>query len=147
SKDMVLGCYYLTMDPSVEIVTTPENAERFRSIDAILSAETRVGIAERSNGYYFVQNRQVPGMVLFHDITEEDDTGRIRTVESAIDRTIRAVIEGEVDCMLANAYEMQKYMQKKKLGDKLEIANLHERRKVIDMDEVEYLYRLGMVNL
>jgi DNA-directed RNA polymerase subunit beta' len=147
SKDMVLGCYYLTMDPSVEIITTPERAERFRSIDAILSPQNRVGIAERSNGYYFIQNRQVPGAVLFHDITEEDDTGRTRTVESAIDRTIRAVIEGEVDCMLANAYEMQKYMQKKKLGDKLVIANLHERRKVIDMDEVEYLYRLGMVNL
>jgi DNA-directed RNA polymerase subunit beta' len=147
SKDMVLGCYYLTMDPSVEIVTTPQQAERFRSIEAISSAENRVGIAERSNGYYFIQNRQVPGAVLFHDITEEDDTGRTRTVESAIDRTIRAVLEGEVDCMLANAYEMQKYMEKKKLTDKLVIANLHERRKVIDMDEVEYLYRLGMVNL
>ena len=31
-------------------------------------------------------------------------------------------------------------------GD-LEITNLHERRVVVDMDEVEYLYRLGLVDL
>jgi DNA-directed RNA polymerase subunit beta' len=147
SKDMVLGCYYLTMDPTVEIITTPDKADRFREISAIADPANRVGIANRSNGYYYIQNRFVPGMVLFNDITEEDDTGRIRVVESAVDRTIRAVLEGEADCMLANAYEMKKYMQKKGLTDKLVIANLHERRKVVDMDEVESLYRLGLVNL
>ena len=29
----------------------------------------------------------------------------------------------------------------------MEITNLHERRVVVDMDEVEYLYRIGLVNL
>ena len=33
------------------------------------------------------------------------------------------------------------------LEDQLEITNLHERRVVVDMDEVEYLYRLGWLNL
>src|ERR671937_402694 len=33
AKDMVLGVYYLTMDPTVEIVARKENAERFRSIE------------------------------------------------------------------------------------------------------------------
>ncbi|HLV35410.1 MAG TPA: hypothetical protein VKY59_09865, partial [Spirillospora sp.] len=147
THDMVLGCYYLTMDPSVEIVTTPDKAERFHTINTIYDPENRVGIAERSNGYYYVQNRDVPGMVMFSDITEEDDTGRVRVVESAIDRTIRAVLEGEVDCMLANAYEMKKLIEKRGLQDQLVISNLHERRKVVDMDEVEFLYRLNMVNL
>lgn len=147
SKDMVLGCYYLTMDPSVEIITTPDKAERFRQISSIFDAENRVGLAARSNGYYYAQNRVVPNVVDFGDITEEDDTGRVRIVESAVDRTIRAVLEGEVDCMLANAYEINKYLQKHDLSDQLVISNLHERRKVVDMDEVEYLYRLGMVNL
>ncbi len=147
SKDMVLGCYYLTMDPSVELVTTPAHADGFRSISALYDAENRIGIAERSNGYYYIQNQEVPGAVFYHDITEEDDTGRIRVVESAIDRTIRAVLEGEVDAMLANAYEMKKYMEKKGLTEDLVISNLSERRKVIDMDEVEYLYQLGMVEL
>jgi len=37
SKDMVLGCYYLTMDPTVEIVSTPKKADKYRSIDAPIS--------------------------------------------------------------------------------------------------------------
>ena len=147
SKDMVLGCYYLTMDPTVEIATTIKHADKFRSFDTLYNDKNRVGIAMRSNGYYYALHRDVPNIELYTDITEEDDTGRVRVIESAIDRTVRAVLEGEVDCMLANAYEMKKYMQKHDLGEKLEISNLHERQMVVDMDEVDYLYRLGMVNL
>ena len=33
------------------------------------------------------------------------------------------------------------------LEGQLEIANLHERRLVVDMDEVQYLYQLGLVEL
>ena len=35
----------------------------------------------------------------------------------------------------------------KKLEGKLELSNLHERRMVVDMNEVEYLYNLGVVQL
>ena len=147
AKDMVLGIYYLTMDPTVEIVTRQDRADDFRSSAALADPKARVGIALRTNGYYYALNRDIPGVVLFPDTIEEDENGRPRVIETAIDRTVRAVIEGEVDCMLANAFEMKKYMHKHGLVDVLEIANLHERRMVVDMDEVEYLYGLGMVNL
>jgi len=147
SKDMVLGNYYLTMDPTVEIIALKKRAEEFRSISS-LDATKKVGIAFRSNGFYYVQNHAIPNVVLFEDVTETDDNGRTKVVEKAIDRTIRAVLEGEVDCLLANTHEMKKLMKKKaELGTKLAITNLGERRKVVDMDEVEYLYNLGMVEL
>ena len=147
SKDMVLGCYYLTMDPTVEILALRKRAEEFRSIDSVLNTDARVGIALRSNGYYFALQHGLDNIELYPAVTEEDDTGRVRVVESAIDRTVRAVLEGDVDCTLANAYEARIYLRQHGLEDQLEITNLHERRLVVDMDEVQYLYQLGMVGL
>jgi len=147
SKDMVLGNYYLTMDPTVEVIARKERADEFRSIETIYDPDMKIGIAFRSNGYYYAMHRVIPNMVMYENITEEDENGRERVIETAIDRTVRALVEGEVDCMLANAYEMRKYMRANGLEDTLEITNLHERRVVVDMDEVEYLYGLGIVDL
>lgn len=147
SKDMVLGNYYLTMDPTVEIITLKERADDFRTIKAIHEPHNRIGIPFRRNGYYYVQNLDVPGKIVFKDVIVTDDAGRERVAENAFDRTVRAVLEGEADCLLANAYEMRKYIKKNGLEDRLELANLHERRLVVDMDEVEYLYNLGIVDL
>ena len=147
SKDMVLGNYYLTMDPTVEIIARKDRADDFRSESNLQDTKHKVGIAFRSNGYYYTQFRNVPNSELYMDLTEPDENGRPKVIESAIDRTVQAVLDGDVDCMLANAYEMKKYMRAKGLEDKLEITNLHERRVVVDMDEVEYIYRLGLVNL
>jgi DNA-directed RNA polymerase subunit beta' len=147
SKDMVLGNYYLTMDPTVEIIARKDRADDFRSESILQDPMHKVGIAFRSNGYYYTQFRNIPNSELFMDITEPDENGRPKVLETAIDRTVQAVLDGEVDCMLANAYEMKKYMLAKGLGDQLEITNLHERRIVVDMDEVEYLYGIGLVNL
>ena len=147
SKDMVLGNYYLTMDPTVEIVATRARADEFRSASAVFAGDLKVGIAYRSNGYYYAQFRNVPNRVLFEDEVELDENGRPRTIMSAVDRMVEALLAGEVDCMLANAYEMRKLMRARGLDDQLEITNLHERRVVVDMDEVEYLYRLGLVDL
>ena len=147
SKDMVLGNYYLTMDPTVEIVANRERADEFRSASAVFAGDHKVGIAHRSNGYYYAQFRNVSNRVLFEDEVELDENGRPRTIASAVDRTVEALLAGEVDCMLANAYEMRKLMRARGLDDQLEITNLHERRVVVDMDEVEYLYRLGLVDL
>ena len=147
SKDMVLGNYYLTMDPTVEIVALRSRADDFRAESELYSGTHRVGIAFRSNGYYYAQFRNVPNNQLYLDQTEPDENGRPIVVKSAVDSTIDALINGEVDCMLANAYEMRKYLRARGLEDQLEITNLHERRVVVDMDEVEYLYRLGLVNL
>ena len=147
SKDMVLGNYYLTMDPTVEIVATRERADEFRSASAVFAGDHRVGIAYRSNGYYYAQFRNVPNRVLFQDEESLDENGRQRVEKTAVDRTLDALLAGEVDCMLANAYEMRKHLRARGMEDQLEITNLHERRVVVDMDEVEYLYRLGLVNL
>jgi DNA-directed RNA polymerase subunit beta' len=147
AKDMVLGNYYLTMDPTVEIVAKRSRADEFRSANAVLCGGFKVGIAFRSNGYYYAQFRRVPNSELFLDETASDENGRPRVIKSAVDRTVDALLAGEVDCMLANAYEMRKYLRAKGLEDQLEITNLHERRVMVDMDEVEYLYRMGLVNL
>ncbi len=147
SKDMVLGNYYLTMDPTVEIVALKARADAFRSEQALYSGDHKVGIAFRSNGYYYAQFRKVPNSRLFLDKTAPDENGRPKVVETAVDQTVQALLDGEVDCMLANAYEMNKYLRGKGLDDRLVITNLHERRAVVDMDEVEYLYRIGLVGL
>jgi hypothetical protein len=144
---MILGCYYLTMDPTVEIICRPENVENFRSLDNLKSGNDKVGIAFRSNGYYYGLNNDIANVSVFEDHTEEDENGRRVTVESAVDRTVRAVVEGEVDAMLANTIEIRKLIADRNLENDLVIANLHERRLVVDMDEVEYLYKMGIVNL
>ncbi|MCY3779809.1 MAG: DNA-directed RNA polymerase subunit beta' [Chloroflexi bacterium] len=147
SKDMVLGNYYLTMDPTVEIVALNSRADEFRAEGNLYSGTYKVGIAFRSNGYYYAQFRNVPNSQLYLDETAPDENGRPQVVKSAVDCTVEALLSGEVDCMLANAYEARKYLRAKGLEDQLQITNLHERRVVVDMDEVEYLYRLGLVNL
>jgi DNA-directed RNA polymerase subunit beta' len=147
AKDMVLGIYYLTMDPTVDLIALRKNADKFRSLSVTQDPKVRVGIALRTNGYYWMLNHDVPGAVIYDERTEEGEGGRRKVVESAIDRTIRAVLEGEVDVMVANGYEARKLLTKKKLRDKIDIVNLHERRPVVDMNEVEYLYNLGLVKL
>jgi DNA-directed RNA polymerase subunit beta' len=147
AKDMVLGCYYLTMDPSVEIICRPENAEKFRSFGSIKGGDHKIGIALRSNGYYHALNHDITNMTLYEDTVEEDENGRAVTTETAVDRMLRAVIDGEVDATLANTVEVRKIIRERGLENDLVVANLHERRLVVDMDEVEYLYKLGMVEL
>lgn len=147
AKDMVLGIYYLTMDPTVEVVARYDRADQFRNIASIYESDVKIGIASRSNGYYYALNHDIPGLVMFEDVIEVQENGRKKVIESAMDRTMRAVLEGEVDCTLANAYEVKKLIKKRNLEDKLTLSNLTERRLVVDMDEVEYLYNLGMVKL
>jgi DNA-directed RNA polymerase subunit beta' len=147
SKDMVLGIYYLTMDPTVEVVTRKENADKFRSIETVYQPNIKLGIAFRSNGYYFTQHRDVPGKVLYNAETIEDEHGRQKVVKTAVERALQALIDGDVDAMLANTVEMRKLIKKKGLENTLVISNLHERRMVVDHDEVEYLYGLGLVDL
>lgn len=147
AKDMVLGCYYLTMDPSVEIACRPERSADFRSITSLQNPNFKIGIAMASNGYYYAQSHDIPGMVLYENLLEEDENGRTVVKVKAANRMIDAVISGEVDAILANTVELRKIISSRKLQNDLVVANLHERRLVVDMDEVEYLYSLGLVNL
>src|SRR5205807_608637 len=58
-----------------------------------------------------------------------------------------ALLAGEIDVALFNAYDFNQLAKKRPEYAKLEVANLYERRLVVDMDEVEYLYGLGMVSI
>jgi len=147
SKDMVLGNYYLTMDPTVEIVSLRERASEFRRERVLYTGQHKIGIAARSNGYHYTRNHRLPNTILIDDRIETGADGRPRLQQSAIDRTVQALLDGDVDCILANAYEMRNYMRQHNLEGRVEIANLHERRKIVDMDEVESLYRIGQVEL
>jgi DNA-directed RNA polymerase subunit beta' len=146
AKDMVLGIYYLTMDPTVEIITTPENVERVRTLEALQNPDIRVGVGLRTNGYYWLQTHPLPNATVYEPTVEVVENKRKET-ETSIDRAMRALFEGEVDCVMANATEYIKLAKKKGWTDRAVIANLHERRHVVDMDEVEYLYNLGLVKL
>ncbi len=147
AKDMVLGIYYLTMDPTIEIWSQPQRADDFRTTASLQEEGRRVGVAFRSNGYYWALEHELPNMVLFHDQTERNDAGKEKKTADAIDVAIQAVLRGEVDCVLANTVEMRRLLTKRKLTGQLVPANLTERRHVVDMDEVEYLYHIGLVNL
>ncbi len=146
AKDMVLGIYYLTLDPSIEVVARADRADQFRTLDSIYNADVKVGVAHRSNGYYFAQQHEIPSAVHYKDLIEEVD-GRRKVTAKALDLTVQAVLDGEVDCLITNTLEISAYIKKNKLEDQLVIANLHERRHIVDMDEVEYLYNLGLVGL
>jgi DNA-directed RNA polymerase subunit beta' len=148
AKDMVLGIYYLTMDPTVEIVTLPKRADEFRSFEAINNPDVKIGVPLRRNGYYYAQYRDIGGqVVIFDDVIEKKDGERQKVVEDRVDRTVRALLEGEVDCILVNTIEMWKLMKKKGWDGKVEVSNLHQRQMVVDINEVEYLYGLGRVGI
>jgi DNA-directed RNA polymerase subunit beta' len=147
AKDMVLGIYYLTMDPSVEVVSRLADADAYRTIDAIYDKDVRVGVAVRSNGYYYAIRHQIPLLTVFDDERTTDERGRPKVVKKAVDLTIEALLNGDIDVALFNGYEMDKLIRARGLGDRIALANLHERRMVTDIDEVEYLYRLGEVKL
>ncbi len=113
-----------------------------------LDGTKKVGVAFRSPGYYYTQNHLTQGIQVFNDVTETDDNGRTKVTEKAADRAIRAVLEGEVDCLVDNIHDFRKRIKKNKQAtEKLVVTNLSERRKVVDMDEMEYLYNLGLVEL
>ncbi len=147
SKDMVLGIYYLTMDPTVDILTRPDRADEFRRMESLNHPNVRVGVAMRSNGYYYALQHPHLNVVVFERTVQQVEGSKPKEIESAVDRTLRAVAEGEVDCMLANAHEIMKLLRKQKRADEFVLSNLTERRMVVDLNEVEYLYNLGMVGL
>ena len=80
SKDMVLGNYYLTMDPTVEIVALKSRADDFRSEQTL--------VRWRTQGRYrlpvptaitFAQFRQIPNSQLYLDKTVADENGRLQS--------------------------------------------------------------------
>jgi len=144
AKDMVLGNYYLTMDPTAEIITHVDRADEFRQWNSLSEGGLRIAAVFNSAG-----SRQVE----LHNLDRNNEITILRDTRDengrryrAFDQLIDGLLEGRFDVAVHNAYEMQQYL-KKHPDVPLTIANLHERRLVADMDEVEYLYGLGVVDL
>ena len=84
-------------------------------------------------------------VVIFRDVIEEDeDTGQ-KHVEIAEDLAFAALMNGDIDALVHNAQDTLEFASRH--GIDVELANLTERRAVIDMDEVEYLLALGIIDL
>ena len=141
SKDMVLGNYYLTMDPTADLITIKKRAEEFRHQEDIRTKGLKLGVAFNTSGQRWVeQHRLYEG----NEIKVFTRTSKKETAELNV---LNAVLAGDVDVAVFNGYDFTQLLKKNKPFADLEIANLSERRHIIDMDEVEYLYGLGLVSL
>jgi DNA-directed RNA polymerase subunit beta' len=152
SKDMVLGSYYLTMDPTADIIALPSRAEEFRRLSALRNRGLRIGIGKNTSGHRWLEKHELDSgneVVIYNRIEPSpaepgQKPGKAIPVEIAL---LHGVLSGEVDLALMNAYDFTKLQKKNPDFAGLEIANLNERRLVVDMNEVEYLYNLGLVEL
>jgi len=147
SKDMVLGNYYLTMDPTAEIVCKPARSEEFRTWAALREGRYKIGVIFNSAGERQIEHRDLDlnnEVFVFRNLVEYDADGRKKTTK-AEDIAFAALKDGEIDVLVHNAQDTLKYARKKKLD--VDLANLGERQVVVDLDEVEHLYALGLVNL
>ena len=143
AKDMVLGNYYLTMDPTAEIVTRIDDVERYRHWDTLREGGLRIGVAVNSAGLRQVEYRELDTNNEIVVVSAQRVDGR--TIQP-IEILAQGLANGEYDVVVHNGYEMHQYLKKHPdLG--LALSNLHDRRLVADMDEVEYLYGLGIVDL
>ncbi|NJL93850.1 MAG: DNA-directed RNA polymerase subunit beta' [Anaerolineae bacterium] len=147
SKDMVLGCYYLTMDPTAEIVTLPERANEFRTWDQLRAGGYRVGAVFNAAGARQVLWQEVDlnnEVFHFRDLTVIDEMG-VKKKTSAEVLAFEALLKGEIDVLVHNALDTQAFAHKRQVD--VALANLAERLKVTDLNEVEHLYALGKVGL
>ena len=143
SKDMVLGNYYLTMDPTAEIVCLRERAEEFATWESLLRGGYRLAAADNAAGLRQVEQHELD---YGNELVVLKDTVVDGRKVKALDQLVEGLLSGEFDVVVHNAYEFQQYLHKRP-DLPLVLANLRERRLVVDMDEVEYLYGLGMVGL
>ncbi len=151
SKDMVLGNYYLTMDPTADLISKKERAEEFRHEDDIRGKNLKIGVAFNTSGQRWVEHHRLyegNQVTVYNRSEPQVETGQKPGKPLPADVTLlNALLAGEIDVAVYNGYDFTQLAGKRKEYDVLEIANLADRRHVIDMDEVEYLYGLSMVNL
>ena len=146
NKDMVLGIYYLTMDTTAEIVCREEDIENYRTWETLQEAGLRIGVARNTAGAYQANERELyhnNDIIMFEDVV--DEMGKTVKNQDASTLLFQALLDQEVDIILYNAYDAQQMIKKHDLP--VAISNLHERRLVTNMDEVESLYQLGEIDL
>ncbi len=150
SKDMVLGNYYLTMDPTADIISLKTRAEEFRHWADLRQGGVKIGVMINSAGQQWVDHHELfPGneVVIYQKRDIRDESGKITKTISADVELLDAVLNGAVDVAVYNGYDFTRQAKKKPDYKTLEISNLTERHLVADMDEVEYMYALGLVTL
>ena len=151
SKDMVLGNYYLTMDPTADIISLKSRIEEFRYWDDLHKGGLKIGVMLNSGGQqwvdkheYFVGNE----VIVYQKRDILDEAGKVTKSMSADVELLNATLNGEVDVAIYNGYDFTLQAKKKPdYKEALVISNLTERRHVTNMDEVESLYGLGLVTL
>jgi DNA-directed RNA polymerase subunit beta' len=146
NKDMVLGIYYLTMDTTAEIVCNVEDIEQYRTWEALKQAGIRIGVARNTAGARQAKIRELDEhneIVMFRDVT--DEMGKTVPNQDATTLLFQALMDRDIDVLLYNAFDAQQLFEKHDLP--LAVANLHERRLVADMDEMDSLYQLGVVDV
>ncbi|MCB9435818.1 MAG: hypothetical protein H6673_02360 [Anaerolineales bacterium] len=146
NKDMVLGIYYLTMDPSAEIICHADEVEQFRTWSTLEGAGLRIGVARNTSGAVQAIKRELDNgnqVFMFADVV--DESGRTVKGQDATSLMFKALLNREIDVVVHNALDAQSIIKKNQFP--LVVANLHERRVVTDLDEVESLYQLGAVDL
>lgn len=146
TKDMVLGCYYLTMDPTAEIICRAENADKYRTWTALADAGVRIGIAHNLAGMHHIKHHNLDRkneITFYSDNLNEN--GKTISGEDATTLVFQALLDGELDVVLYNAVNANALIKREELP--LVIANLHERRIVTDMNELEALFQLDEVTI
>jgi DNA-directed RNA polymerase subunit beta' len=144
SKDMVLGNYYLTMDPTAEIVCLADRAEEFATWSVLAAGGFRVASVFNSAGSRQLERHEVDYNNEVVELVDQrlEDGSRY----TAFDQMIDGLVNGDFDAAVHNAYEVISFLNQNPDAP-LALSNLGERRLVVDMNEVEYLYGLGIVDL
>ncbi len=146
TKDMVLGCYYLTMDTTAEIICRNGDEDKYRSWDALREAGIKIGVAHNLAGMHHIRQYELDGTNEVTYFTDNlDDTGKAVANEDVTTLLFQSLLDGTVDVIIYNAVDAKKLIKKESLP--LVIANLHERRIVTDMNELEALFQLGEVQI
>ena len=150
SKDMVLGNYYLTLDPTADIISLKARADEFRYWETLRQGGMRIGVTLNSGGQQWVHKQELGignDVIVFQRDEQRDDKGKIVKIVTPETQAFTALLKGELDVIVYNAYDFMKLQAKKAEYQELTVSNLTERHIVSDMDEVEYLYAMGVVGL
>lgn len=152
SKDMVLGSYYLTMDPNGDLITTAKRASEFRRLSDVRNKGLKVGAARNTSGERWIEHKELylGNEVVIFNKTEAPPAapgqkpGKGTPAEVNL---LNALMKGEIDVAVMNGYDFNQLLKKRPEFADLTLSNLTERRVVADMDEIDYLYGMGLVNL
>ncbi|CAG0999525.1 DNA-directed RNA polymerase subunit beta' [Anaerolineae bacterium] len=152
SKDMVLGAYYLTMDPTADLISLKKRVNEFRRIADVKNKGLKIGVAYNTSGHRWMEQHELDlgNEIRVYKRTDPPPAEPGKKAGKAIAPEVNllsALLSGEIDVAVLNAYDFTRMQAKNKDYNGLVVANLNERRSVVNMDEVEYLYNLGLVGL